>query len=47
MYAKIKMHQLHKKDIWIKSPFNDAKEDDVLHIYSAIDIKKMIPLKIL
>ena len=45
VYAKIKMHQLHEKDIWIKSPFNDADEDDVLHIYSAIDIKKMIPIK--
>lgn len=44
VYAKIKKNQLHEKDIWIKSPFNDAENDDVLHIFSAIDLKKMIPV---
>ena len=38
VYAKIKKSELHDKDIWIKSPFNNAESDDVLHIYSAIDL---------
>ena len=45
VYAKIKKSELHDKDIWIKSPFDNAESDDVLHIYSAIDLKKMIPIK--
>ena len=44
VYAKTKMHKLHEKDVWIKSPFSDAEEDDILHIFSAIDLKKMIPI---
>lgn len=44
VYSKIKKCKLHEKDIWIKSPFGDDKEDDVLHIFSAIDLKKMIPV---
>ena len=29
---------------WVESPLSDAKDDDVLHIFSAIDLKKMIPV---
>ena len=31
------------KDVWIKNPLSDS-EEDVLHIFSAIDLKKMIPV---
>ena len=32
VYAKIKKCELLDKDIWIKSPFDDAGKDDVLHL---------------